>query len=135
MLSGDGVNADGSSAIPAPDGVGAMPGPAGANEPSDDESDNEDSPDDDLACTDADSSENADGDASTQVNIVTCVERWRAAAPESRKKMFALFSVTGIFVGICRHGHPLAIGDMIRSGELCALSFSNRDIANGAILG
>ncbi|KAF8810959.1 hypothetical protein BYT27DRAFT_7231816 [Phlegmacium glaucopus] len=36
----------------------------------------------------------------------------------SRKKMFALFAVAGIFLAVCRHGHVLVICDMIRSGEL-----------------
>jgi hypothetical protein len=48
----------------------------------------------------------------------TCVDRWRNAGPEARKKMFALFAVAGIFVAVCRHGHVLVICDMIRSGEL-----------------
>ena len=48
----------------------------------------------------------------------TCVERWRNAGPEARKKMFALFAITGIFLAVCRHGHVLVICDMIRSGEL-----------------
>jgi len=48
----------------------------------------------------------------------TCVDRWRNAGPEARKKMFALFAITGIFVAVCRHGHVLVICDMIRSGEL-----------------
>ncbi|KZT63507.1 hypothetical protein DAEQUDRAFT_680262, partial [Daedalea quercina L-15889] len=34
------------------------------------------------------------------------------------KKMFALFSVTGIFVAVCRHGQLLIMCDMIWSGEL-----------------
>jgi hypothetical protein len=51
-----------------------------------------------------------------------CVERWRSAAPESRKKMFALFAVSGIFIAVCRHGHLLVICDMIRSGELLSAS-------------
>ena len=50
--------------------------------------------------------------------INTCVERWRNAGPEARKKMFALFAVAGIFLAVCRHGHVLVICDMIRSGEL-----------------
>ena len=50
--------------------------------------------------------------------VNTCVERWRNAGPEARKKMFALFAVAGIFLAVCRHGHVLAICDMIRSGEL-----------------
>ncbi|KAH9834663.1 uncharacterized protein C8Q71DRAFT_873190 [Rhodofomes roseus] len=58
------------------------------------------------------------GDENSQVDVTTCVERWRNAGPESRKKMFALFAVTGVFVCVCRHGHLLAICDMIRSGEL-----------------
>lgn len=50
--------------------------------------------------------------------INSCVERWRNAGPDARKKMFALFSVAGIFLSVCRHGHVLVICDMIRSGEL-----------------
>ncbi|KAJ6463583.1 hypothetical protein DFH09DRAFT_1254717 [Mycena vulgaris] len=48
----------------------------------------------------------------------TCVDRWRAAGPDARKKMFALFAVAGIFLSVCRHGHVLVMCDMIRSGEL-----------------
>ncbi|KAJ7239447.1 hypothetical protein C8J57DRAFT_1528105 [Mycena rebaudengoi] len=48
----------------------------------------------------------------------TCVERWKAAGPEGRKKMFALFAVAGVFLSVCRHGHLLIMCDMIRSGEL-----------------
>ncbi|KAH9903426.1 hypothetical protein C8Q73DRAFT_674646 [Cubamyces lactineus] len=47
-----------------------------------------------------------------------CVKRWRNAGPESRKRMFALFNITGIFVALCRHGHCLVMCDMVRSGEL-----------------
>jgi hypothetical protein len=50
----------------------------------------------------------------------TCVERWKNAGPEARKKMFALFAVVGIFLAVCRHGHVLVLCDMIRSGELYA---------------
>jgi hypothetical protein len=48
----------------------------------------------------------------------TCVDRWRNAGPEARKKMFALFAIAGIFLVVCRYGHVLVICDMIRSGEL-----------------
>ncbi|KAJ7798852.1 hypothetical protein B0H14DRAFT_3492174 [Mycena olivaceomarginata] len=48
----------------------------------------------------------------------TCVERWKAAGPEARKKMFALFAVSGIFLTVCRHGHVVVMCDMVRSGEL-----------------
>ena len=53
--------------------------------------------------------------------VNTCVERWRNAGPEARKKMFSLFAVAGIFLAVCRHGHVLVICDMIRSGELYVL--------------
>ncbi|KAF9470952.1 hypothetical protein BDN70DRAFT_909448 [Pholiota conissans] len=56
------------------------------------------------------------GDLKEKVNV--CVERWKSAGPEARKKMFALFAIAGIFVVICRHGHVLLVCDMIRSGEL-----------------
>ncbi len=47
-----------------------------------------------------------------------CADRWRAAGPEVRKRMFSLFAVSGIFIAICRHGHVLVLCDMIKSGEL-----------------
>ncbi|KAG1876937.1 hypothetical protein C8R48DRAFT_745440 [Suillus tomentosus] len=47
-----------------------------------------------------------------------CVDHWCNAAPESRKKMFAIFKKSGIFVTVCRHGFLLTICDMVRSGEL-----------------
>ncbi|KAL0572264.1 hypothetical protein V5O48_009690 [Marasmius crinis-equi] len=50
--------------------------------------------------------------------VNTCVERWKAAAPDAQKKMFELFSVAGIFLSVCRHGHVLVMCDMVRSGEL-----------------
>lgn len=105
--------------------------PTGANEVPDEESDEEDVPDDDdFACADIDNSANLDGsDTRLQVNVVTCVERWRAAGPESRKKMFALFAITGVFVSVCRHGHPLVICDMIRSGELCVHSLPQLSVS------
>ncbi|KIK37553.1 hypothetical protein CY34DRAFT_63315, partial [Suillus luteus UH-Slu-Lm8-n1] len=56
------------------------------------------------------------GDSSEPVSI--CVDRWRNAAPESRKKMFAIFKKSGIFITVCRHGFLLTICDMVRSGEL-----------------
>ncbi|KAI5822913.1 hypothetical protein K523DRAFT_256164, partial [Schizophyllum commune Tattone D] len=50
--------------------------------------------------------------------VNTCVERWKNLGPEARKKMLSLFSVSGIFLCVCRHGHVLVMCDMIRSGEL-----------------
>ncbi|EPS93139.1 hypothetical protein FOMPIDRAFT_1033828 [Fomitopsis schrenkii] len=58
------------------------------------------------------------GDVSLETSVDVCVERWRNAGPEARKKMFALFAVTGIFVCLCRHGQLLILCDMVRSGEL-----------------
>ncbi|KAJ7785306.1 hypothetical protein DFH07DRAFT_948386 [Mycena maculata] len=50
--------------------------------------------------------------------INTCMDRLRAAGPDQRKKMFALFAVSGIFLTVCRHGHVVVMCDMIRSGKL-----------------
>ncbi|KAG1772894.1 hypothetical protein EV702DRAFT_1181235 [Suillus placidus] len=47
-----------------------------------------------------------------------CVDRWRNAAPESHKKMFAIFKKSSIFITVCRHGFLLTICDMVRSGGL-----------------
>ncbi|KAJ7823309.1 hypothetical protein B0H14DRAFT_3146083 [Mycena olivaceomarginata] len=76
-----------------------------------------DDEDDDIAWLNINELEPAEV-AELEECINTCVERWRAAAPEARKKMFAFFGVSGIFLSVCRHGHVLAMCDMIRSGEL-----------------
>ncbi|KAK1225156.1 hypothetical protein PQX77_011912 [Marasmius sp. AFHP31] len=54
-----------------------------------------------------------------------CVERWKAAGPDANKKMFAFFSVSGIFLSVCRHGHVLVLCDMRRSGELMKYPLAN----------
>lgn len=65
-------------------------------------------------------------------DLPICVERWKNAGPDARKKMFVQFSVSGIFLAVCRHGHVVAICDMIRSGELYVdiLLFSTCDLSN-----
>ncbi|EPS94297.1 hypothetical protein FOMPIDRAFT_1055235 [Fomitopsis schrenkii] len=47
------------------------------------------------------------GNVQSQADIATCVKRWRNAGPELWKKMFALFTITGVFMCLCRHGHLL----------------------------
>ncbi|KAG1859684.1 hypothetical protein F4604DRAFT_1882717 [Suillus subluteus] len=47
-----------------------------------------------------------------------CVDQWCNTAPESRKKMFAIFKKSGIFITVCRHSFLLTICDMVWSGEL-----------------
>ncbi|KAG2154307.1 uncharacterized protein EDB93DRAFT_1239623 [Suillus bovinus] len=42
-----------------------------------------------------------------------CIDRWHNAVPESRKKMFAIFKKSGIFVTVCQHGFLLTICDMV----------------------
>ena len=53
-----------------------------------------------------------------------CIECWCSASPRSRKKMFALFAVSGIFIAVCHHGHLLVICDMIHGGEFLSTSLS-----------
>ena len=75
---------------------------------------------------------NADDDDIAWLNIAEhdevqkitdiCVECWHSAGPEVRKKMFALFTIAGIFIAVCHHGHLLVICDMIHSGELFSAS-------------
>jgi Kyakuja-Dileera-Zisupton transposase len=43
---------------------------------------------------------------------------WKAAASDKKKKMWGIFSETGIFASACRHGFIMWLADMIRSGEL-----------------
>jgi hypothetical protein len=73
--------------------------------------------DDDVASVDINELTAAESDELEKC-VNTCVERWKNAGPEARKKMFALFAIAGIFISVCRHGHVLIMCDMIRSGEL-----------------
>jgi hypothetical protein len=57
-------------------------------------------------------------DDTIRKGLAGCVDRWRNAGPETRKKMFALFTASGVFLAVCRHGHVLVLCDMVRSGEL-----------------
>ncbi|KAH7904704.1 hypothetical protein BJ138DRAFT_1235525 [Hygrophoropsis aurantiaca] len=83
--------------------------PTGApDRPSDQESGNDPNPEWTDLIEDQDSAEPTD----------VCVSRWRNASPEARKKMFAIFRKSGVFVVVCRHGFLLTICDMVRSGEL-----------------
>jgi hypothetical protein len=47
-----------------------------------------------------------------------CIQRWRNAGPEQRKRMWKMFDECGLFLSVCRHGSVLYFCDMIRSGEL-----------------
>ncbi|KAH7903213.1 hypothetical protein BJ138DRAFT_1020992, partial [Hygrophoropsis aurantiaca] len=67
----------------------------------------------DSEWTDLADNDNDDGEPTD-----VCIDRWRNASPEARKKMFAIFKKSGVFVVVCRHGLLLTICDMVRSGEL-----------------
>ena len=54
----------------------------------------------------------AECDELTQ-SLDICIEWWRNASPEARKKKFTLFTVAGIFLAVCCHGHVLVICDVI----------------------
>ena len=47
-----------------------------------------------------------------------CVDRWRNARPDVRKKTFSVFEESGIFLATCRHRFVLLACDMVKSGEL-----------------
>jgi len=47
-----------------------------------------------------------------------CVDWWRNAKADVRKKTFAVFEESGIFLATCRHHFVLLACDMIKSGEL-----------------
>ncbi|KIK20392.1 hypothetical protein PISMIDRAFT_105862 [Pisolithus microcarpus 441] len=59
----------------------------------------------------------ADADADIPTSF-TCVERWRNAGPEQRKRMFSMFHESGIFIASCRHRFVLLACNMVKSGEL-----------------
>jgi hypothetical protein len=49
-----------------------------------------------------------------KLQVCWCVDRWHNAGPEERKKMFALFQESGIFIASCRHRLVLLACDMIK---------------------
>ena len=79
-------------------------------------------------------------DEDDQTPGIHCVERWRNAGPEERKRMFALFEESGIFIASCRHQLVLLACDMIKSGELCVffsllcISFPNQNLVQNMAL-
>ncbi|KAG6894602.1 hypothetical protein C0992_005460 [Termitomyces sp. T32_za158] len=73
----------------------------------------------DANATDADlqGGDPTDG-ALTGSGAPSCTEKWKAAAADAKKKMWAIFDEAGIFASCCRHGLILWIMDLMRSGEL-----------------
>jgi hypothetical protein len=57
----------------------------------------------------------------------SCVNRWRNAGPETRKKMFSVFDESGIFIAACRHRFVVLACDMIWSGELLSSFLAHLD--------
>ncbi|KAJ7175613.1 hypothetical protein C8R46DRAFT_1030650 [Mycena filopes] len=119
---------------PAPSDSPAAALPS-ASEPSphdDDHAPPADADDDDGDVAWLNVNELSGGDAEELAKCLdTCVERWKAAGPEARKKMFSLFAIAGIFLTVCRHGHIVIMCDMIRSGEFGLLDQYGADIGIG----
>ena len=59
-----------------------------------------------------------------------CINQWRNAGPEERKKMFAVFEEAGIFIASCHHRLVLLVCDMVKSGELYVISISDKSCTN-----
>ncbi|KIY64702.1 hypothetical protein CYLTODRAFT_456946 [Cylindrobasidium torrendii FP15055 ss-10] len=54
-----------------------------------------------------------------------CTRNWKAGAADSKKrKMWAIFDETGIFLSACQHGFILWVCDMVQSGELSKYALS-----------
>ena len=66
----------------------------------------------------------ANTDPDMPCTAFTCVEHWRNAGPDQRKKMFSMFAESGIFIASCRHRFVLLACNMIRSGELYIVPFT-----------
>lgn len=60
----------------------------------------------------------AEGGEGGEGGEVPCTTRYKAAAADEKKKMWAIFEETGFFVSACRHSLILWFSDMLRSGEL-----------------
>ncbi|GBE78667.1 hypothetical protein SCP_0115580 [Sparassis crispa] len=71
---------------------------------------------DDINCGDPEGGDPTDG-AFSDI-IIPCMENWKAAAADEKKRMWGIFEETGIFASACPHGFILWLIDMVRSGEL-----------------
>ena len=71
-----------------------------------------------AAADGADLSEGASAEDHARMLRDGCTTNWKAAADDSKKRMWAIFDETGIFSCACRHGFCLWNADMVRSGEL-----------------
>jgi hypothetical protein len=52
-----------------------------------------------------------------------CAERWQNMKEDVTSRAYGLYDETGFFPCLCRHGFVLVVVDMVKSGELFALSF------------
>ena len=51
-------------------------------------------------------------------DIDQCVKNWKAAASDDKKRSWAIFDETGVYLAACEHGLILWVCNMVRSGEL-----------------
>ncbi|RXW18867.1 hypothetical protein EST38_g6987 [Candolleomyces aberdarensis] len=49
--------------------------------------------------------------------VKECVKNWKAAQPDTHKKVMGIFDKTGWFACACQHGIILWVADMVQSGE------------------
>jgi len=62
--------------------------------------------------------DNWDTEISAASKEFNTVDQWRNARADVRKKTFAVFEESGIFLATCWHCFVLLACDMIKSGEL-----------------
>ena len=57
-------------------------------------------------------------DGTDNLAIDGCVNNWKAAQSDSKKRSWEIFEENGLFASACQHGLIMWIMDMVRSGEL-----------------
>ncbi|KAJ3527564.1 hypothetical protein NM688_g8112 [Phlebia brevispora] len=57
-------------------------------------------------------------DGAANLTVDGCVKNWKANAADEKKRMWAMFDESGIFMSACRHHMVTWSCDMVRSGEL-----------------
>ncbi|EGO23128.1 hypothetical protein SERLADRAFT_409558 [Serpula lacrymans var. lacrymans S7.9] len=63
--------------------------------------------------------DNTPGDAADGEDIPSaCGIQWKNTAPENEKVLLAVYDISGMFVGACRHGIIIKACEMVQSGEL-----------------
>lgn len=95
--------------------------PVNMNIPDDDVDDLDGAEDPTTGCDNDNARDGGDptdgGERTGDNGLEDCVNNWKAAADDNKKRSWGIFDENGVFAMACRHGFLLWIADMVKSGE------------------